>query len=118
LPGSVQAAFINALKQDGRLAHIGYRLTAGASTVYVAYTAFNDKLVRGANNADTDVSSFGVAYSYALSKRSDVNFAATRFNNKGLLAQAAPGSAGYLGGVTDKAGVDATSIALGVRHRF
>jgi predicted porin len=109
----VQTAFINGLKQDGRLAHVGYRFTAGASTVYVAYTSFNDKRP---NNAD--VASYGAAYSYALSKRTDVNFAATRFNNKGALAQAAPGAAGYLGGVTDKAGVDATSIALGVRHKF
>ncbi len=109
----VQSKFVAALKQDGRLTHIGYRFTAGASTVYVAYTAFNDKRP---NNAD--VASYGAAYSYALSKRTDLNFAATHFNNKGLLAQAAPGAAGYLGGVTDKAGVDSNSIALGVRHKF
>jgi predicted porin len=109
----VQSRFVGALQQDGRLAHVGYRFTAGASTVYVAYTAFNDKRP---NNAD--VASYGAAYSYALSKRTDLNFAATRFNNKGLLAQAAPGAAGYLGGVTDKAGVDANSIALGMRHKF
>ena len=108
----VQNAFIKALKQDARIAHIGYRLTAGASTVYVAYSLYNDKLP---NNADT--ASYGAVYSYGFSKRTDVNFAVTRFNNKGL-GQAAPGAAGYLGGVTEKAGTDSSSIALGLRHRF
>ena len=107
-----QTAFINALKQDALLAHVGYRLNAGASTVYVAYSMYNDKLL---NNADT--ASYGVVYSYGLSKRTDLNFAATHFNNKGL-GQAAPGAAGYLGGITEKAGVDSNSIALGLRHRF
>jgi predicted porin len=108
----VQGLLSTALKQDARLAHVGYRLTAGASTVYVAYSVYNDKLP---NNADT--ASYGAVYSYGLSKRTDVNFAATRFNNKGK-GQAAPGGNGYLGGVTEKAGTDSTSLALGLRHRF
>lgn len=110
--GVVQNAFINALKQDARLAHIGYRLPLGPHTFYVAYTAFNDKRP---NNADA--ASYGGAYSYSFSKRTDVNFVLTHFNNKGL-AQAAPGGAGYLGGVTASAGTDSNSIALGLRHRF
>jgi predicted porin len=108
----IQNGFINALKQDGRLAHVGYRMTLGASTIYTAYTLYNDKRP---NNADT--ASFGAVYSYALSKRTDINAAAVRFNNKGL-GQAAPGNAGYLGGVTAKAGTDSNSISLGLRHRF
>jgi predicted porin len=108
----IQGSFINTAKQDARLAHVGYRFTLGASTVYVAYSLYND---RRPNNADT--ASYGAAYSYALSKRTDVNFAATRFNNKGS-GQAAPGNAGYLGGVTASAGTDANSISLGIRHRF
>jgi predicted porin len=108
----VQGAFISSAKQDARLAHIGYRFTAGVSTVYVAYSLYND---RRPSNADT--ASYGAVYSYGLSKRTDVNFAATHFNNKGL-GQAAPGNAGYLGGVTAKAGTDSNSVSLGVRHRF
>lgn len=108
----VTGAFSEGLRQDGRLAHVGYKLVTGPHTVYVAYTALNDKRP---SNADT--ASYGVAYTYSLSKRTDINAVATHFNNKNL-AQAAPGQAGFIGGVTDKAGTDSNSIALGLRHRF
>ena len=108
----IQNAFINGFKQDGRLMHMGYRMSLGVNTIYVAYSKYDDKR---AANADT--ASFGVTYSYALSKRTDINASVVRFDNSGL-GQAAPGGAGYLGGVTRAAGVDATSMALGVRHRF
>lgn len=110
--GVVQNAFINAFKQDGDLMSIGYVATLGPNTVYVAYNSFNDKRP---NNADT--TSYGAAYSYALSKRTDLNVVLTHFNNKGL-GQAAPGQAGFLGGVTKSAGVDSNSFAFGIRHRF
>jgi predicted porin len=108
----VENAYTNALKQDGSLANIGYRMTTGPNTFYVAYSAFNDKT---SFNADTD--SYGVAYSYALSKRTDLNTVYTHFNNKGL-GQAAPGQAGFLGGFTQSAGTDSNSFAFGIRHRF
>ena len=109
----IQNAFINGLKQDGRLTHAGYRFKSGDThTVYVAYTQYDDKR---AANADTR--SFGVAYSYSLSKRTDLNLILTRFDNSGL-GQAAPGGGGYLGGVTASAGTDSTSLAFGLRHRF
>jgi predicted porin len=110
--GLVQNAFTNGLRQDAALTHLGYKFEAGAHTVYTAYTKFDDKR---AANADT--ASFGVTYSYALSKRTDINAAVVRFDNSGL-GQAAPGGAGYLGGVTASAGTDSTSMALGIRHRF
>ena len=110
--GLVQGAFINALRQDATLLHTGYRVESGVHTVAVAYTQLDDKR---AANADT--ASYGVAYTYALSKRTDINAIATRFNNSGA-GQAAPGGAGFLGGVTASAGTDSTSLALGVRHRF
>jgi predicted porin len=108
----VQNAYINALRQDAKLMQIGYKMTMGPNTVYVAYNSYNDTR---SSNADT--TSYGVAYSYALSKRTDINAVATHFNNKGL-GQAAPGQAGFLGGVTKSAGTDSNSLALGVRHRF
>ena len=108
----VQTAFTEALKQDGRLSHIGYKMTTGANTLYIAYSAYNDR--RAAN---ADVASYGVAYSYAFSKRTDVNAVLAHFDNKNL-AQAAPGQAGFLGGVTKSAGTDSNSVALGIRHRF
>jgi hypothetical protein len=110
--GLVQNAFVNAFKQDATVSHVGYRFTAGQNTVYVAYNQFDD---RRAINADTR--SFGMAYTYALSKRTDINAVVTRFDNSGT-GQAAPGGAGYLGGVTASAGTDSTSLALGLRHRF
>ena len=110
--GLIQNAYISALRQDGKLMHIGYRLSLGANTIYTAYTKFDDSRP---NNADTN--SYGVTYSYALSKRTDINTSAVRFVNSAR-AQAAPGGACYLGGVTASAGADSTSLALGVRHRF
>ncbi len=110
--GVVQAAFVNAAKQDADLVHVGYRLKTGPNTFYVAYTNLNDKRP---NNADT--STYGVAYTYALSKRTDLNAVLTHFDNKNL-GQAAPGQAGFNGGVTSTRGTDANSVAFGILHRF
>lgn len=108
----VQGAFTEALKQDGVLMHIGYKMPIGKNTLYVAYSAFNDKRAPNA-----DVASYGMAYTYALSNRTDINLVLTHFDNKNL-AQAAPGQAGFLGGFTTSAGQDANNVALGIRHRF
>jgi len=110
--GLVQAGFTNALKQDAQSVHVGYKMTTGPNTFYVAYTTVNDKRP---NNADT--ATYGVAYTYSLSKRTDLNAVLSHFENKNL-AQAAPGQAGFLGGVTASAGTDANSLAFGIRHRF
>lgn len=112
LPAFILTPLVEAIKQDGKLMHAGYRMTTGANTFYVAYSKFDDSRP---NNADTN--SYGAVYSYALSKRTDINASAVRFVNS-TLAQAAPGGAGYIGGVTTSAGTDSTSLALGVRHRF
>ncbi len=108
----VQGAFTNALKQDARLVHLGYRATFGVHTVYAGTTQYDDQ-----RSVNADTRSLGAAYSYALSKRTDINVAVARFTNAAT-AQAAPGGGGYLGGVTASAGTDATSLALGLRHRF
>jgi len=110
------SALVNQYKQafvmDGQAMSIGYKLVTGPHTVYVAYNRFDDKT---RFNADTD--SYGAVYTYSLSKRTDFNFVATHFNNKGL-GQAAPGQAGFLGGFTAKAGQDSNNFAVGMRHRF
>jgi predicted porin len=108
----VQSAFTTALKQDAHQFHIGYKLETGPNTFYVAYNSYNDRKA-----ANADVTSYGVAYTYALSKRTDLNAVLTRFDNKGL-GQAAPGQAGSLGGVTASAATDSTGLAFGIRHRF
>ena len=116
LTPALTAAFTNAyataLRQDARLMHVGYRMTTGPHTIVTAFNRLDDKR---AANADTD--SYGVTYTYALSKRTNLNAVVTKFNNKGQ-GQAAPGGAGFLGGVTSAAGVDSTNVAFGVRHTF
>ncbi|MEO8121957.1 MAG: porin [Rhodoferax sp.] len=108
----VQNAFINAFKQDGTLFHIGYRYVTGPSTIALAYNHYNDN-----RPSDSDVTSYGVAYTYALSKRTDLNAVLVHYDNQNL-AQVAPGGNGYIGGVTASAGTDSTGLALGIRHRF
>ena len=108
----VQTAFTEAFKQDGVLYHIGYRNVTGPHTISVAYNHYNDS-----RPVNADVRSYGMAYTYALSKRTDMSAVAVRFDNKNL-AQVAPGGNGYLGGVTASAGTDSTGLALGIRHRF
>jgi predicted porin len=108
----LQQAYTNALRQDGKLMHIGYKMPVGPHTLYVAYSTYNDK-----RSFNADTSSYGAAFTYALSKRTDINAVLTHFDNKNL-AQAAPGQAGFLGGFTTSAGTDANSLALGIRHRF
>lgn len=107
-----QNAYNVAFRQDASLMHIGYRLTSGVHTFVTAFNRLNDKR---AVNADTD--SYGVTYTYALSKRTNLNAVLTRFNNKGA-GQIAPGGNGFLGGVTASAGTGSTNLALGVRHTF
>ncbi len=107
-----QNAYNVAFRQDAALMHIGYKLNLGVHTVVVAFNRLNDKR---AVNADTD--SYGATYTYALSKRTNLNAVLTRFNNKDQ-GQVAPGGAGFLGGVTSAPGVDSTNIALGIRHSF
>jgi predicted porin len=108
----VQAAFTEGVKQDGSLVHIGYKWPMGNNTLYVAYSSYDDK-----RPPNADVTSYGVVYSYALSKRTDINAVLAHFDNKNL-AQAAPGQAGFFGGFTKSAGTDANNVALGIRHRF
>jgi predicted porin len=108
----VQNAFIRAARQDSRLYHLGYRMPIGPHKLYAAYTVLDDRL-----GSNSDTSSFGAVFSYAFSKRTDLNVALTRFTNKSL-AQAAPGQAGMLGGVTASAGADSNAFAVGIRHRF
>jgi predicted porin len=113
VPAPLVATVLDRLKQDANLIHLGLRYDMGAAgQVTVAYNKLNDKR---AANADT--ASYGVAYTYPLSKRTNLNAVLTRFTNSGT-GQAAPGGNGYLGGVTGTAGQDATSLALGVRHTF
>ena len=107
-----QNAYNTAFRQNAKLMHIGYKVTAGAHTVVVAYNRLDDKRPV---NADTD--SYGATYTYALSKRTNLNVVLTHFNNKGN-GQVAPGGNGFLGGVTAAPGTDSNNVAFGIRHMF
>jgi predicted porin len=108
----IASAYSSALRQDSHLFHIGYRTTFGPNTVYVATSYLNDD-----RPADADTLSYGAGYTYAFSKRTDVNAIVARFDNRHR-GQTAPGQAGMIGGFTASEGTDSTSISMGVRHRF
>lgn len=113
VPATLVNTVLDRLKQDANLLHLGARYDMGsAGQVTVAINRLDDR-----RNADADTTSYGVAYTYPLSRRTSLYGVLTRFNNSGS-AQAAPGGNGYLGGVTATAGQDATSIAVGMRHSF
>lgn len=109
---AVENAYLSALQQDSHLLNLGYRISHGPHTLTVAYNTLDDRTAH-----DADVRSYGAAYSYALSKRTDLNAVLVRLDNSAN-AQLAPGGNAYLGGFTRAAGVDSTSLALGIRHRF
>lgn len=108
----VQSAYINALKQRFDLFNVGYRISSGPHTVTLAFTNRNEKTAYNA-----DARSYGAAYTYAFSKRTDLNVVLVRFDNR-KAGQAAPGGNGYLGGVTRQAGADSTAFGVSLRHRF
>ncbi len=112
LTAAFQNGYNEAFRQDAKLWHIGYKFVTGPHTIVTAFNRLDNKRP---SNADTD--SYGVTYTYALSKRTNLNAVLTKFNNKGQ-GQVAPGGNGFLGGVTSAAGVDSTNIAFGIRHTF
>jgi predicted porin len=100
------------LIQDANLFHVGVSFALGNGSVKVSYNRLNDK--RAAN---ADSNSYGATYTYPLSKRTNLNFALARVVNKDF-AQVALGGNGFSGGITSAAGVDSTSVGLGIRHTF
>jgi predicted porin len=113
VPATVANTVLDRLKQNADLLHVGARYSLGnAGHITAALTRLNDKR---AANADT--TSYGVAYTYPFSKRTNANFVLTRVSNSAN-AQIAVGGNGYFGGVTGSAGRDSTAIAIGLRHTF
>ena len=117
LAGGVPATLIDSgilprFMQNAKLYHVGARIPLGVSTITVGYSRFDD---RRATNADSE--SYGVAFTYPFSKRTDVTMAVTKINNNAN-GQALAGGNGFLGGVTAFGGKDATSTQFSLRHRF
>ncbi len=110
--GLIQNAFKQGFRQDARLFQVGYRITSGVHTVSVAYNNMND---RRPFNADRY--SYGAAYTYELSKRTDLSAVITHLKNKNT-SQDLLGAAGFLGGVSATPGNSVNSVTLSMRHRF
>ena len=108
----VDTGILPRFMQDSRLYHVGARIPLGVGQITVGYSRLDD---RRATNADSE--SYGVAYTYPLSKRTDLNAAVTKVNNNAN-AQVLPGGNGFLGGVSAFAGKDATSYQFSLRHKF
>ncbi|MES2890311.1 MAG: porin [Pseudomonadota bacterium] len=111
-PLNFRGAFFNALRQDARLFHIGYRHMFGANSLALGYNHLDDK-----RPSNADVASYGAAYTYVLSKRTDLTAAVAHLDNKER-GQLALGGNGYLGGVSERAGQDVNSVSFSIRHRF
>jgi predicted porin len=108
----VDTGVLPRLQQDLRLYHVGARVGLGAGTLTVGYNKSDDR-----RNTDADVQSYGAAYTYPLSKRTDLTLAVSQINNEAN-AQVLTGGNGFLGGTTAFAGKDSTSIQFSLRHRF
>lgn len=113
VPGAlIDTGILPRLQQDLRLYHAGAKIPLGAGSLSVGYSKADDR-----RNTDADVQSYGAAYTYPLSKRTDLTLAVTEVKND-KNSQVLPGGNGFLGGVTGVAGQDARSIQFSVRHRF
>lgn len=108
----VDTGILPRFMQDLRLYHVGARVPIGPGTLTIGYSHLDD---RRATNADA--TSYGAAYTYPLSKRTDLNLAVTQIDNNPN-SQVLPGGNGFLGGVTAFGGKDSTSIQFSVRHKF
>lgn len=108
----VDTGILPRFMQDLRLYHVGARVPIGTGSLTLGYSHMDD---RRATNADA--TSYGVAYTYPLSKRTDLNLAVTQVDNNPN-AQVLPGGNGFLGGVTAFGGKDSTSFQFSLRHKF
>ena len=108
----VDTGILPRFQQDNRLYHVGARVPLGVGQLILGYSRLDDKR---ATNADS--TSYGVAYTYPLSKRTDINVAVTQVNNNAN-AQVLPGGNGFLGGVSAFGGKDVTAYQFSLRHKF
>lgn len=84
---------------------LGVAVPFGASTVLASYVRKDDK-----TRFNQDAHQFGIGYTYALSKRTDIYAAYARITNKN--------GAGYIAGNGTEVGSGDAAFNLGVRHAF
>ena len=108
----VDSGILPRFQQDSRLYHVGARIPLGVGLLTIGYSRLDDKR---ATNADSE--SYGAAYTYPLSKRTDLNLVVTQVNNNAN-GQVLAGGNGFLGGVSAFGGKDSTSFQFSLRHKF
>lgn len=97
--------------------HLGLQWKAGAGTLHLAYNAAKDEARSPWATADAKANTIGIAYTYDLSKRSQL-YGGYAFANNKEQARGALGSACCVGGWTTAPGEDSQAIQLGIRHSF
>ncbi len=97
--------------------HLGLQYPLGNGTLHLAYNHAKDTARSAWATADATVDSYGLAYFYNLSKRSQLYAAAALANNKDQ-ARIALGAACCVGGWTTARGEDSRVIQVGMRHTF
>lgn len=102
---------------DADVYHIGAEIPLGNGRLLAAYNRAEDSSRSPWATADAKADSFGLAYFYDLSKRSQLYAAAALANNKGQ-ARAGLGAACCVGGWTTAQGEDSRVLQLGMRHSF
>jgi predicted porin len=127
IQGILGGLFLNAFDVDGlrgvvgpidlELYHLGLTWSAGPNSVMVALNRAKDTARSPWATADASVDSFGLAYMYSLSRRSQL-YAAGAFADNKDQARAALGAACCRGGWTTAPGEDSRVIQVGMRHSF
>lgn len=97
----------------GRMYHIGLAAPFGKHTVKVGYTAGQNRLDRD----EKDAKLFGLAYEYAVSKRTSAYAGYSKLVNESRVGNSI--NSATTNGLTGVAnGNDPTSINVGIRHSF
>lgn len=113
---------VNALRgvagpTDVDVYHLGAEIPLGRGRLLAAINHAKDSSRSPWATADAKVDSFGLAYLYDLSKRSQLYAAAALANNKDQ-SRVGLGAACCVGGWTTARGEDSRVIQIGMRHSF
>lgn len=93
---------------------VGVTVPFGASTVLASYIRKNDKTA-----ANADANQAAIAYTYALSKRTNLYSSYARIGNKNSAQYTVGDASGGGAAASDRLpGTTSTGFSVGVRHRF
>lgn len=114
--GKAENTATNVDTAKGRVYHLGVAVPFGKNTFKVGYTVGQDRLT---GNDQADAKLWGLAYEYALSKRTSAYAGYARLNNETNANRVInTATSNGLTNTVNGAGADRTSINLGIRHSF